>query len=120
MATVSIKQARTLYTTFEILHERNACKSKYKYLAKKLGGIKKYGRTTPIPITKLYEICGPWDLGWAFNAVCFEPLILAYKIRICLARRCDGTRTFRDNGIWLMDSEAANKQITLFKEWFGK
>jgi len=57
----------TLYTTFGILRENKACKSRYRYLARKLGGVKKYGQDTPIPILKILEINGLNDALWALQ-----------------------------------------------------
>ena len=125
MATVSIKQARTLYTTFEMLYEQDPCPYQYKLLAKKLGGIKNYGKTTPILITKGYELCGPWALGWALSKDCFRPLKLNTEIRLHLARGIDGsTKFYPDRGYGFSMDEwekrGRDRQVAYFRRWFGK
>jgi len=50
-----------LYTTFRWLFDggMNKCdKYQYSRLAKKLGGIRKYGRGTHILLSEIYKICG--------------------------------------------------------------
>ncbi len=55
-------------TSFKLLHEAGACKERYKYLAKKLGGVKQYGKDTPITICQILNICGLDDALWALRA----------------------------------------------------
>ncbi len=57
-----------LQTSFRLLHEMGACKDRYKYLAKSLGGIKKYGEDTPITLLKILDVCGLDDAIWAVRA----------------------------------------------------
>ena len=57
-----------LTTTFKKLHEAGACTGRYRFLAKGLGGITKYGKDTPIPLIKLLEINGSDDALWALRA----------------------------------------------------
>ena len=52
------------YTTFKQLCDWGACRPSYRKLAKALGGIKTYGRTKPIPVTKILDICGLGDCFW--------------------------------------------------------
>lgn len=54
-------------TNFNLLHEAGACKDRYRYLAKRLGGVKKYGRNTPITLLQIFEICGLDDALWALH-----------------------------------------------------
>lgn len=54
-------------TSFRLLHEAGACKERYKYLAKHLGGIKRYGRDTPITLLQIFDICGLDDALWALH-----------------------------------------------------
>ena len=57
-----------LYTTFNKLHENNACKEGYKKLAEYLGGVKSYGKDTPIPLTVVLESNGLGDALWCLSA----------------------------------------------------
>lgn len=51
-------------TTFEILKETEACEAGYKKLARALGGIKKYGKSTPITLKQIVESNGVTDAYW--------------------------------------------------------
>ncbi len=53
-----------LNTTFRKAHEEGACVASYKKMAKALGGINKYGKDTPIALSKVMEICGLQDAIW--------------------------------------------------------
>jgi len=55
-------------TSFRQLHKAGACPERYRYLAKRLGGIKGYGRDTPITIVQILDICGLDDALWALRA----------------------------------------------------
>ena len=61
------------YTTFKQLHAANACLKRYRYLAKKLGGIKKYGENTPISLLQILDSSGMDDCLWSFRAVALTP-----------------------------------------------
>jgi len=56
-----------LYTTFAIAHKSKACVASYRKLGTALGGITKYGKDTPIPLTKVIEVCGLDDAIWALR-----------------------------------------------------
>ena len=59
-----------LHTTFRLLKDAGACRRPYLMLARHLGGIKKYGRDTPIPLSVgLDEKFGWDDLFWTFTQV---------------------------------------------------
>ena len=45
-----------LYTTFNLLHEANACEGEYRQLAKQLGGIGAYGCDATIPLTTILDM----------------------------------------------------------------
>jgi len=53
--------------SLETLKEHGVCKGRYKHLIKGLGGIEKYGMTTPISLMQIYEICGIEDVLWAIG-----------------------------------------------------
>jgi len=56
-----------LHTTFAIAKEGDACTESYKKMAKALGGIKAYGKDTPIPLDKILEVCGLDDALWSLR-----------------------------------------------------
>jgi hypothetical protein len=53
-----------LHTTFNLLRKAEACKRRYKYLARTLGGIRKYGADKPISLLKICEVNGLDDAEW--------------------------------------------------------
>ena len=55
-------------TSFRLLHDARACKERYRFLAKALGGIKAYGRDTPITLLQILNINGLDDALWALRA----------------------------------------------------
>ena len=55
-------------TSFRLLHDAGACKERYRFLAKALGGIKAYGRDTPITLLQILDINGFDDALWALRA----------------------------------------------------
>jgi len=57
-----------IQTTFQKLHDAGACKERYRFLAKALGGIKAYGRDTPITLLQILNINGLDDALWALRA----------------------------------------------------
>lgn len=62
-----------LSTTFKDLREYGACKAGYQKLAKNLGGIRKYGSNTPIPLSSIWESNGWTDLGWTMDQLWSDP-----------------------------------------------
>ena len=59
-----------LHTTFRLLKDAGACRGSYSMLARHLGGIRKYGWDTPIPLTVgFHEKLRPVDLFWVFREV---------------------------------------------------
>ncbi len=61
-----------LHTTFVRLHKAGACIESYQKLVRGLGGITKYGRTTPIPLDQIVEILNLQDALWALQCT-IEP-----------------------------------------------
>ena len=55
-------------TSFRLLHDAGACKERYRFLAKALGGIKAYGVNTPITLLQILNINGFDDALWALRA----------------------------------------------------
>ncbi len=54
-----------LNTTFAKAKREGACVESYRKMGDALGGITKYGKNTPIPLTKVIEVCGLQDAMWA-------------------------------------------------------
>ena len=81
MTTLLNAENAGLTTTFNELHEWRACKPSYKKLAKELGGIKAYGRTTPIKLSQVLDICGFDDCFWVLER---KPLNTIYVREIRL------------------------------------
>ena len=50
-----------------------ACKPRYKTLAKTLGGIRKYGKDTPIPLSTILESNGMEDVWWVLDWMKLTP-----------------------------------------------
>lgn len=57
-----------IHTTFRQLKEAGACSERYRYLARKLGGVKKHGKDTPITLKQILDINGLDDALWALRA----------------------------------------------------
>ncbi len=73
-----------LNTTFALAKKSGACTEGYRKLANALGGITKYGKDTPIPLSKIIEINGLQDAIWALRCT-IEP---SENILIEFACRC--------------------------------
>jgi len=56
-----------LYTTGRLAREAGACESRYKKMAKYLGGVRKYGLNTPVALDKILEVCGFDDALWVLR-----------------------------------------------------
>ena len=76
-----------LTTTLRLLREHDACSDRYAHLAKALGGVRKYGADTPIPLWRILDTNGQDDTYWAFRAVPKEQT--AWRDRIARLHTCD-------------------------------
>jgi hypothetical protein len=76
-----------LATTFRLLKQHGACSDRYAHLAKALGGVRKYGADTPIPLWRILETNGRDDTYWAFQAVPENQV--AWRDRIARLHACD-------------------------------
>jgi len=47
-----------IYTTFNLARRAGACELSYKRYARHVGGIRKYGRHTPIPLVNVLDVLG--------------------------------------------------------------
>jgi hypothetical protein len=56
-----------IYTTFQQLHQANACKNGYRKLAEHLGGVNQYGMNHPIALTEILESNGLDDCLWVLH-----------------------------------------------------
>jgi hypothetical protein len=61
-----------LNTTFAMAHKNNVCVESYRKMGEALGGIKHYGKDTPIPLDKILGICDLEDTIWVFRCT-IEP-----------------------------------------------
>ena len=71
-----------LHTTFRKARKAGACLSKYKKMAKALGGVKKYGKDTPIPLDKILDVCGFDAALWCLCCV-IEPADREIRLLAC-------------------------------------
>ena len=72
-----------LTTTFALLKAAGACQERYRRLAKALGGVDKYGRSTPIPLSRILETNGLQDTLWALGCTMEDarPVAVEYACR---------------------------------------
>jgi len=56
-----------LTTTFNLLRKAGACTSRYRVLARHLGGVQHYGATTPIPLSTILDSNGLDDALWCLQ-----------------------------------------------------
>ena len=76
-----------LHTTFALAHKAGACAGRYQHLAKVLGGIRAYGKDTPIPLTVVLEHNGLDDTLWAL--CCVLPEEAAARDKLARLFACD-------------------------------
>ena len=76
-----------LDTTFSLAKEAGACAGSYKKFAKHVGGITKYGKDTPIPLTDILDVLGMDDALWALR--CVIPTEAKERDRIARTFACD-------------------------------
>ncbi|GEM_PF-2935789 len=62
-----MQQPEGLYTTLALLQKGNACEERYNYLVAKLGGIRKFGKHTPLPFATILEHNGIKDIMWLLS-----------------------------------------------------
>ena len=77
-----------LHTTFKLLREANACKPSYVKFAEAIGGVKAYGDSTPIPLSKILEVNGLDDALWCLKCVLPEETAARDKLVRLLACDC--------------------------------
>lgn len=58
-----------LHTTFRLAEEHWACKESYRTYAAHVGGIRKFGKDTPIPLASILDVLGLEDTLWCLRAV---------------------------------------------------
>jgi len=64
-----------LYTTFKLARDANACTTSYRQFARHVGGVRKYGPDSPIPLTDILEVCGFDDALWALRCTAEPELV---------------------------------------------
>ena len=75
------------HTTFRLAQKARACSDSYLAVAKALGGIRAYGRDTPIPLTRILELRGLYDALWCLE--CVLPEEEAERDRLARLLACD-------------------------------
>jgi hypothetical protein len=71
-----------LTTTFARAKEANACIESYRKFAKFKGGVTKWGKDTPFPLSEVLEVCGLNDALWALRIV-IEPADREMRLFAC-------------------------------------
>ncbi len=61
-----------LYTTFNLAKAAGACSGSYEKMARALGGVKKYGADTPIPLAKTLEVCRLDNTLWTLRCTTLD------------------------------------------------
>jgi hypothetical protein len=82
-----MEERNMIHTTFNKCHDAGACTEGYRKLAKHLGGVKKYGKDTPIPLSVIIESNGLADALWTLRCT-VEPLKEIENILIEFACQC--------------------------------
>lgn len=77
-----------LHTTFKLLRENDAYAKGYRKLAESLGGVRRYGASTPIPLLRVLESNGLDDALWSLRAVLPEEESDRDRIARLFACRC--------------------------------
>ena len=62
-----------LHTTFRLAKEAGACETSYRKFANYVGGIRKFGQDTPIPLTDILDVLGVLDAAWCLRRTTIEP-----------------------------------------------
>ena len=78
---------RTLTTTFTLVRNAGACADRYRHLARRLGGVRRYGAETPITLLQVLDHNGLDDALWALRAV--DPAQTAERDRFARLLACD-------------------------------
>lgn len=87
-----------LTTTFALAHERSACARSYRRYAKHVGGVRVYGRTTPIPLLDILNHNGFGDALWALRVVPEEQTEERDRISRLFASDCAERALLRERG----------------------
>ena len=108
-----------LYTTFKMLKKKGACRDRYRYLARNLGGINKYGIDKPIPLALILAINGFNDAIWAFIAVPEKQRKKADKILRLFACWCVRNTPLQDGRkVWdLLTDERSRTAVEVAEQY---
>lgn len=74
--------AEPLTVTFRKAREWNACDEGYRKIARKLGGITKYGRDTPIEIGSLFDDLVMSDIYWLLSRSAYTQRMTQYELNV--------------------------------------
>ena len=77
-----------LYTTFALCKKHGACAPGFNKLARKLGGVRVYGKHMPIPLARIIETNGVVNAIWALRAVPAEQSAASARIASLFACDC--------------------------------
>jgi len=58
-----------IFTTLKQIHDHSPCKDDYKKLCTYLGGVKNYGKNTPVTFKQIYDSHGYFYTLWCLRAV---------------------------------------------------
>ena len=99
-----------VWTTFKLLRDGGACEKRYKHLARKLGGVKKYGINRPISFLTILKHNGYADTEWATYCTKDKHKTTIYNFHISLR-----------NAIYRLQlTDSIANRIHLFKLYYTK
>jgi hypothetical protein len=78
-----------MHTTLAALKAAGACTKRYPYLCKALGGVRAYGRDTPLSYTRILETNGLNDCLWALAHGDAESLLVCRLAALAFAQRAE-------------------------------
>jgi len=71
-----------IHTTGRKAIEEGACEPSYSEMGEALGGVDSYGDNTPIPLSKVLEVCGLEDAIWCLR-IAVEPIDKEARLFAC-------------------------------------
>ncbi len=109
-----------LNTTFNLLREHAVYAEGYRKLARALGGVRKYGRDTPIPLLRVLESNGLDDALWCLRAVPPEEEAVRDRIARLFACRCVRETPLADGRkVWDLLTDERSRAAVVVAERFA-
>jgi hypothetical protein len=109
-----------LHTTFIMLRKHGACAEGYRKLAKSLGGVQKYGASTPIPLLSVLGSNGLEDAIWCLRAVLPEEEADRDRVARLFACRCVRETPLADGRtVWDLLSDERSRTSVKVAERFA-